>query len=476
MEERTATANRLNAATRRVEIFGDEVSSDGRVERLRTRAGFVIYRIGARVLPFLPGSLYLFADPTAPPRSTGEGTSPLKTRSTQSAERTDDALRQASVETKLANVADSNVGSLNAANADVAAGFVGAPAIRTNPTEYWLIDAGSGSDESNADLESAFRTIREEFEPGFAPEKIRRILLTHSHIDHFGGANELRRRTGAEVWSHSFESRVVASFNEQACVSNVRSFHFLREAGVPEGEIPAILDGFGFRPGRAKSTPVAKTLFGGETFGALKTFYLPGHSPGHLAFQLDDVILTGDLLLSKTLTQIWPSRMTPRTGVWNYIRSLRTLARIGERYERAAGRKLVALPAHEAPIFDVPNRVRQVVRGMERRNGRLFALLEEAEEPLTTLEIARRMYWSGRPNREFFAISDVGARLEFLQQLGLISVANYDEISVANPALRFRNSFPDAESAENTVEQIFGVNGADDEPDSVERDANFGGD
>jgi DNA topoisomerase-1 len=105
-----------------------------------------------------------------------------------------------------------------------------------------------------------------------------------------------------------------------------------------------------------------------------------------------------------------------------------------------------------------------------------FALLDEAEEPLTTLEIARRMYWSGRPNREVFAISDVGARVEFLQQLGLISVANYDEISVAEPALRFRNSFADAESAENTVEQIFGVNGADDEPDSVERDANLGGD
>lgn len=469
MEERT-TANRLNAATRRVEIFGDDVSSDGRVERLRTRAGFVIYRIGARVLPFLPGSIYLFADPTATPRSPAEGASTPKIRSTQSAEKPE------ANETETANVADLNADKTSGFSAETTANAGGAPAIRTNSTEYWLIDAGSGSDESNADLESAFRTIREEFEPGFAPEKIRRILLTHSHIDHFGGANELRRRTGAEVWSHSFESRVVSSFNEQACVSNVRSFHFLREAGVDETEIPGILDGFGFRPGRAKSTPVAKTLLGGETFGALKTFYLPGHSPGHLAFQLDDVILTGDLLLSKTLTQIWPTRMTPRTGVWNYIRSLRALARLGERYERAFGRKLVALPAHEAPIFDVPNRVRQVVRGMERRNGRLFALLEEAEEPLTTLEIARRMYWSGRPNREFFAISDVAARLELLQQLGLISVANYDEISVANPALRFRKSFADAEAAENAVEQIFGVNGADDEPDSVERDANLGGD
>ncbi|MBQ7814604.1 MAG: MBL fold metallo-hydrolase [Thermoguttaceae bacterium] len=248
MEERTTTAaNRLDAATRRVEIFGDEVSSDGRVERLRTRSGFVIYRIAARVLPILPGSIYLLADPTAPPRSPVEGASTQKMRSLQSVEKTEVATQGT-------------------------AGESVAPAIRATPAEYWLIDAGSGSDESNADLESAFRTIREEFEPGFAPEKIRRILLTHSHIDHFGGANELRRRTGAEVWSHSFESRVVSSFNEQACVSNVRSFHFLREAGVDEAEIPGILDGFGFRPGRAKSTPVAKTLLGGETFGALKTF------------------------------------------------------------------------------------------------------------------------------------------------------------------------------------------------------------
>lgn len=409
MEERSP-ANRLDAAARRGEIW-DDVSTDGRVERLRTGAGRVLYRIGARVLPFLSGSVYLIADPTS-----------------------------------------------------------------ERPGEFWLIDAGSGSDESNADLESAFRTIREEFEPGFEPAKVRRILTTHAHVDHFGGANELRKRTGAEVWAHAFESRIIASFNEQASVSNVRSFHFLREAGVDEADIPAILDGFGFRPGRAKSTPVAKTLLGGERFGALRTFYLPGHSPGHLAFLLDDVILTGDLLLSSTLTQIWPSRSTPRTGVWNYVRSLRALARIAERFERGAGRKLVALPAHEEPIFGVPNRVRQVLRGMERRNGRLFGLLADAEEPLTTVEIARRMYWSGRPNREFFAISDVAARLEFLQQLGLISVANYEKVSVANPTLRFQNSFSDAESTKNTVEQVFRMNGADDEADSVERDADFGRD
>ena len=50
MEERTATtANRLDAATRRVEIFGDEVSSDGRVERLRAEDGILGRRLERRL-------------------------------------------------------------------------------------------------------------------------------------------------------------------------------------------------------------------------------------------------------------------------------------------------------------------------------------------------------------------------------------------------------------------------------------------
>jgi hydroxyacylglutathione hydrolase len=36
---------------------------------------------------------------------------------------------------------------------------------------------------------------------GFRPESIRHVVLTHSHIGHWGGANEIRRRTGACVWA-----------------------------------------------------------------------------------------------------------------------------------------------------------------------------------------------------------------------------------------------------------------------------------
>ncbi|MFZ2360011.1 MAG: MBL fold metallo-hydrolase [Anaerolineae bacterium] len=35
------------------------------------------------------------------------------------------------------------------------------------------------------------------------------IVITHAHADHFGGAGELKRRTGAPVWAPTFEAAVV---------------------------------------------------------------------------------------------------------------------------------------------------------------------------------------------------------------------------------------------------------------------------
>jgi len=60
--------------------------------------------------------------------------------------------------------------------------------------ELALVDTGVG-----LGVDDIWKHIEEE---GFDPEAIRKIFITHAHTGHFGGAFELRSRTGAQVWAH----------------------------------------------------------------------------------------------------------------------------------------------------------------------------------------------------------------------------------------------------------------------------------
>lgn len=320
--------------------------------------------------------------------------------------------------------------------------------------EGWImIDAGCGNSESNADIERGFRTIREEYDSSFSPDNIRLIALTHAHVDHFGGANEFRTRSQARVAVHFLERRVVENYYDVANVENCKYSYFLLEAGVPDNLVEHVLGGFGFKPQRALPTHVDRVLFGGERLGTLQAICFPGHSSGHLAYLCGDVLFSGDILLSRTLSQLWPTRMMAQTGFLQYIRSLIRLKKLALRHEKTSGKKLIAFPGHEEPIFDIPGRVDRVLRSMERRNARLLKLFSEAGVA-SLWEILPKMYWSAYSNREFFALSDIGSRVEFLLQLNLLKVANAGELRFSAPVVRYSCSLADAETAENTVEKI----------------------
>lgn len=322
---------------------------------------------------------------------------------------------------------------------------------------WTLVDTGSGDLISNADFEKGIKIIREKYDSSFGLDQIACVFLTHAHVDHFGGIANLKRSAGCEVCAHVLESRLVESYDECACVENNRYRFFLRESGVPLEMVEPILLGFGFLPGRVESVFVDRKLLGGEKVGNGTCIYLPGHSAGHICLLYDDVIFSGDLLLSKTLTQIWPARVIPQTGVINYISSLLKLKELAVVHERKTGRKLVALPAHEEPVFDIPKRIDAIFRAMERRNKRLLRLLGE-ESSSSIWDLITKMYWSGRPNREFFALCDVASRIEYLLQLNLVSVENYTRLSTEEPCLRYSTLLTNTESAKNTIEQVIRMN------------------
>jgi glyoxylase-like metal-dependent hydrolase (beta-lactamase superfamily II) len=64
--------------------------------------------------------------------------------------------------------------------------------------ELILVDSGAGW--------SVDKIIKNIEKVGFDPKNLSKILLTHCHIDHIGGAPEIKRRFGSKIYIHALDA------------------------------------------------------------------------------------------------------------------------------------------------------------------------------------------------------------------------------------------------------------------------------
>ena len=293
-----------------------------------------------------------------------------------------------------------------------------------------LVDTGSGEGPSTGQILDGFESVRTDFAERVRPSDVGRILLTHAHLDHLGGLAELVRLTGAEVGVHPLDSRIVSAYNERAAVSNRAFGRFLRQAGVEAERRGDVLSRFGFTPDRLGNVRVDFPLRDGDQLDGLRFIHTPGHSPGHVCIAVGDILLAGDHVLARTIPQQWPESVAAYTGLGHYLDSL-------EKIERMSGIHII-LGGHEPPIRNVGHRIYEIRKSHHRRLDRLLELLREAPCPLSIAEITEQMY--GRPEGFYamLALTDVGARVEYLDQRGGLTIANFDDAgSEESPVYRY---------------------------------------
>lgn len=294
-----------------------------------------------------------------------------------------------------------------------------------------LVDVGSGEGESIGQVLRGFDTVRREFGEPVRLTDVRRILITHAHVDHFGGLWELTRQTGAEVGVHALDRRLIADYAERAVVANHALGCFLKRAGVEPERQAGVIRAFGYTSDRVRSVPVDFALGDGEQLDGLRFVHAPGHSPGHVCIAVGDVLLAGDHVLARTVPQQWPESTAACTGLGHYLDSLEKVRRLGH-FE-------VTLGGHEPPIHDLPKRIDEIHQTHRRRLDRLLDVLAKAPRPLTIDEITERMYSRQEGFYAMLALTDVGARVEHLDQRGRLAIANLDEVEGDEiPVYRYR--------------------------------------
>lgn len=157
--------------------------------------------------------------------------------------------------------------------------------------ELALVDTGIGLP---GDLDRILANVRAD---GLDPTRIRKLILTHYHTDHIGGAAELKAKLGVEIYASPLTAQALRTGDERAI-----SLDVARAAG--------------FYPLDYKlgTCPVEHELQQGDTVDVggltLTAYETPGHSDGHLSFRVtggDRVYLIGGDLV------FWGGRISLQT-------------------------------------------------------------------------------------------------------------------------------------------------------------------
>lgn len=285
-----------------------------------------------------------------------------------------------------------------------------------------LIDCGSGTETSHEDLLKGLQ------QAGLRPADLTHILLTHAHIDHYGGLTKLRPLTKAKIGCHELDLQTVAHHDARLALIGGRLASFLAGSGLDDETRDQLLNIYRFTKAIYQSVPVDFVYRDWRNHvPALDMVHLPGHCPGHVAMRLDDVLFCGDMVVEGVTPHLAPESLNPYGGVDHYLESLLRL-------QRWAGDVKLTLNGHNNEIADLHAHIETTRQNILRRISRAVQALHE---PLTIAQVCAAVYGESGGYNQLLMIEKTGAYIEYLYEHGLVEIANPAEVEQALPA-RYR--------------------------------------
>ena len=173
---------------------------------------------------------------------------------------------------------------------------------------------------------------------------LERLVLTHHHLDHAGGAKAVCERFGVRAWAHPLEMEFLEE--EQPGLS---------ASPIEEGEAVEL--------GRMR----------------LRAVLTPGHSPGHLSFWWEEerILLGGDNVLLPSTTAV----VAPKGNLGDYLASLEKMKRLAPR---------LIYPGHGPVIEDPLGRIEELLEHRRMRDAQYIEALDAGHD--TPEKIAALVY------------------------------------------------------------------------------------
>jgi glyoxylase-like metal-dependent hydrolase (beta-lactamase superfamily II) len=278
-----------------------------------------------------------------------------------------------------------------------------------------LIDVPPRGASLLAELQAGLRDL------GYALEDIKRIIITHPHIDHFGSAGDIVEQSGTEVWVCREGAPWLEDYEAELVEEERFSRDFLTSAGVPSEWLEQNTSGF-FELARelAQKVKPSRYLTDGDEVMLGPTLFrfvaVPGHTPWCMMLydEKDHIAFSGDFLLKEV------SSNALCQGTHAAPEGYKSLKTYKSSLTRVQGMRLsLALPGHGDVIERPSERIAALLVFIDERRELIRGILSEGAQ--TPFQIMKHLFPELPGSELFLAISEVVGHLEVLEEEGLVT-------------------------------------------------------
>jgi glyoxylase-like metal-dependent hydrolase (beta-lactamase superfamily II) len=287
-----------------------------------------------------------------------------------------------------------------------------------------LIDSGPNSAKALDELEQALQKLDHRI------EDLELLVITHQHIDHFGLASILARRSNAEVAALSGLDDYLKNFREMTELDDVFAEQTMLRHGIPADVVSALRAVSASFRAWGSTVEVTRPLKDGEELQlrdrALRVLHRPGHSPSDTLFWDEErsIMMVADHLIKHISSNPLLARPlgAPRDFTGPRPQSLVTY--IDSLQQTRAMDVQLTLPGHGSPIKDHKSLIDRRMRMHERRAERIYNLI--AESPRTAHEVASEFWGNIAVTQAYLTLSEVLGHVDLLINAQLVEEQEAD--------------------------------------------------
>jgi len=291
-----------------------------------------------------------------------------------------------------------------------------------------LIDCGPNLASSFDELEQQLRLT------GHKIKDLEQIIITHQHIDHFGLAAIIARRSGAQVTALNGLAEYLKDYHKNAEDDDIYAKELMLLYGFPEDVVTVLHSVSKSFRNWGESVDVSQRLNDGDEIKfrdrTFKVLHRPGHSPTDTLFwdEKHEILFAGDHLLKKVSSNpliTLPIRSGKSTS--GFPRRQILVTYMGSMKLTKELPASITLTGHGDPITDHRRLIDHRLSGHEHRAEKIYKLISDQRKPCTAYEVATEMWGNIAVTQAFLTLSEILGHVDILINRGLVSEEKDDD-------------------------------------------------